>query len=115
MASMAASARSLKRRPEEYRQTEAAMAARSRRVAAGVGAGVRRTPERRAPAMGSPGRVRRFGRRRRRGQGDGEEEVIEGYENRCADIERLGSGRKKFSNDWKIFFQWLEKSGRIFQ
>ena len=22
---------------------------------------------------------------------------------------------REFSNDWKIFFQWLEKSGRFFQ
>jgi hypothetical protein len=24
-------------------------------------------------------------------------------------------GAEKFSNDWKIFFQWLEKIGQFFQ
>jgi hypothetical protein len=27
---------------------------------------------------------------------------------------RARRARGKFSNDWKTFFQWLEKNGRIF-
>ena len=53
----------------------------------------------------------RHGWRRRRGlPGDGNG-VGGGHSGNLRD----GTGGKKFSNDWQIFFQWLENFGRFFQ
>ena len=68
----------------------------------------------------------------------GRDANIENHENRFADMERRegcgweettwtmqkhpgfgqsasSSEKREFSNDWKVFFQWLEKMGRFFQ